>query len=159
MRYPGRNIILLHSPSIPIKAAANRPLKTCAYTKSIPFAGNDTILARGQSLPCTPAVVISTNGKPVVGLSNNSIPDPVVNWNEDMQYVLKVSIAEGCVGYDTINIKYYLGPDIYVPNASSPNGDGNNDRFRFIPVGIVSPEFFRIFNRWGQESLLLGRFP
>ena len=74
-----------------------------------------------------------------------------MNYDKDIQYLLRVSITQGCIGYDTINIKYYLGPDMYVPNAFSPNGDGVNDRFRFIPVGITSYEFFRIFNRWGEE--------
>lgn len=40
---------------------------------------------------------------------------------------------------------------MYIPNAFSPNGDGLNDRFRFIPVGIATYKFFRIFNRWGTE--------
>lgn len=116
-----------------------------------PFAGNDTILARGQPLTLHARGGDFYEWQPPAGLSNNGVPDPSVNWNEDIQYVLRVTIREGCVAYDTINIKYYLGPDIYVPNAFSPNGDGMNDRFRFIPVGITFYEFFRIFNRWGQE--------
>jgi gliding motility-associated-like protein len=74
----------------------------------------------------------------------------VVDYDKDIQYLLKVSNQQGCVGYDTLNVKYYLGPDIYVPNAFTPNGDGQNDRFRFIPVGIVQYDYFRIYDRWGQ---------
>jgi gliding motility-associated-like protein len=40
---------------------------------------------------------------------------------------------------------------MYIPNAFTPNGDGHNDRFRFIPVGIVDYKYFRIYNRWGAE--------
>jgi len=116
-----------------------------------PFAGNDTILARGQLLPLQASGGEFYEWQPAIGLSNNSIANPVVNRQEDIQYQLRVSNSQGCVGYDTINIKYYLGPDVYIPNAFSPNGDGMNDRFRFIPVGFVSYDFFRIYNRWGEE--------
>ncbi|SEW49840.1 T9SS type B sorting domain-containing protein [Chitinophaga arvensicola] len=40
-------------------------------------------------------------------------------------------------------------PDLYVPNAFTPNNDGRNDVFRLAtPHGQVLLEF-RIFNRWG----------
>jgi gliding motility-associated-like protein len=116
-----------------------------------PFAGNDTILARGQLLPLNASGGDFYEWQPSTGLSDNAIPNPLVTWDKDIQYLLKVSITQGCVAYDTINIKYYAGPEMYVPNAFSPNGDGVNDRFRFIPVGITSYDFFRIFNRWGEE--------
>ena len=44
----------------------------------------------------------------------------------------------------------YNGPTYYVPNAFSPNGDGLNDIFRPIPVGISNTQYFRIFNRYGE---------
>ncbi|SFD12239.1 gliding motility-associated C-terminal domain-containing protein [Chitinophaga sp. CF118] len=117
----------------------------------IPFAGNDTILSRGQPLQLHATGGDFYNWSPPEGLSNTGLADPMVNWNQDISYTLAVSDMQGCIGYDTIHIKYYTGPDIYVPNAFSPNGDGQNDRFRFIPVGITEYKYFRIFNRWGQE--------
>jgi gliding motility-associated-like protein len=38
-----------------------------------------------------------------------------------------------------------------MPNAFSPNGDGKNDMIRPILVGISRLDYFRIFDRWGQE--------
>lgn len=116
-----------------------------------PFAGNDTILARGQ-----PMVMQGSGGdiyswQPSDGLSDASIARPVLNYNKDISFVLRVANQQGCFGFDTVSVKYYTGPEMYIPNAFSPNGDGQNDRFRFIPVGIVTYRFFRIFNRWGQE--------
>ncbi|MCO6478909.1 MAG: gliding motility-associated C-terminal domain-containing protein, partial [Phaeodactylibacter sp.] len=42
---------------------------------------------------------------------------------------------------------------LYVPNAFSPNEDGQNDRFLPAPAAGVEPlEYeFRVFNRWGAE--------
>ena len=53
-------------------------------------------------------------------------------------------------GFDSVFVQVYNGPNYYVPNAFSPNGDGLNDIFRAIPVGIVSTDWFRVFNRFGQ---------
>ena len=38
---------------------------------------------------------------------------------------------------------------IAVPNAFSPNGDGENDELRAYAKGMGSIDF-KIFNRWGQ---------
>lgn len=46
----------------------------------------------------------------------------------------------------------------YVPNAFSPNGDGQNDKFNGTGTGIVTYKM-SIFNRWGErvfETLSLG---
>ncbi|GAA3922118.1 T9SS type B sorting domain-containing protein [Chitinophaga oryziterrae] len=115
-----------------------------------PFAGNDTIIAKGQQFQLHATGGDFYNWYPPEGLSNTGLPDPMVNWNQDITYTLKVADVQGCEGYDSIHVKYYTGPDIYVPSAFSPNGDGQNDHFRFIPVGITEYNFFRIFNRWGQ---------
>jgi gliding motility-associated-like protein len=116
-----------------------------------PFAGNDTILAKGQKLQLNASGGEFYAWSPPEGLSNISIPDPVAGGDQDVTYLLKVSNSQGCIGYDTVSVKYYAGPDIYIPTAFSPNGDGQNDQFRFIPVGITEYAYFRIFNRWGQE--------
>jgi len=117
----------------------------------VPFAGNDTIIAKGQPFQLHGQGGDHYSWSPPEGLSNAGIADPMVFQNQDVTYMLEVSNEQGCVDYDTIHIKYYTGPDIYVPNAFTPNGDGKNDRFRFIPVGITEYKYFRIYNRWGQE--------
>lgn len=115
-----------------------------------PFAGNDTILARGQTLRLQGQGGEIYNWWPPTGLTDPNVRDPILSWNDEISFVLRVSNQQGCFGYDTIHVKYYTGPQFYVPNAFSPNGDGQNDYFRFIPVGIQEYHFFRIFNRWGE---------
>ena len=56
----------------------------------------------------------------------------------------------GCSLHDSIHIIYYKGPNIYLPNAFTPNGDGRNDIFRPLVVGITTFNYFRVFNRNGQ---------
>ena len=46
-------------------------------------------------------------------------------------------------------IEIFEVPYIGVPNAFSPNGDGENDVFRIYGVGIEDVDF-RVYNRWGE---------
>ena len=53
---------------------------------------------------------------------------------------------------DTIDIRIFkTAPDIFVPTAFTPNGDGLNDEFIPVAVGISRLDYFRVFNRWGNE--------
>ena len=88
---------------------------------------------------------------PPTGLSDPDIANPVASLSNDQQYVLKVTSAEGCSATDTINITVYkVAPGLYVPNAFTPNGDGHNDIFRPIPIGMKYIKYFKVFNRDGQ---------
>lgn len=91
------------------------------------------------------------NWSPPNGLDNSNISNPVALLSKDQQYILKVSSAAGCSATDTINITVYqVKPDLFVPNAFTPNGDGKNDLFRPILIGMRSLNFFRVYNRLGQ---------
>jgi gliding motility-associated-like protein len=115
------------------------------------FAGNDTILIKDQ-----PFRLHATGGaryawSPVDGLSDPDIDTPLTLINHDITYTVTVYTEEGCFATDDIHLRFIVGPDIYVPNAFSPNGDGQNDIFRPLPVGIVHMDFFRVFDRWGKS--------
>ncbi len=115
------------------------------------FAGNDT-----NAVANVPHQLQATGGvqylwSPSFGLNNPAISNPLATLNVDsIRYVVEVKDAAGCTGYDTVWLRVYEGITYYIPNAFSPNGDGLNDIFKPIGVGIVSTSFFRIFNRYGQ---------
>jgi gliding motility-associated-like protein len=113
------------------------------------FAGNDTIIADTQPLQLQASGGIFYSWSPATGLSDPSIPDPVATLTKDMIYVLTVSSPEGCSTNDTINIKVFKGPALYVPTAFTPNGDGRNDQLKFIAAG-VTVDLFQVYNRYGQ---------
>jgi len=119
--------------------------------KVIANAGNDTAIVLGQ-----PLQLIATGGEtaqwsPIADLSNPEIASPIAMPTTSTTYYVRVSTQEGCYGFDTIEVKVFrTGPDIFVPNAFTPNGDGINDEIKPIPVGIAKIDYFRIYNRWGQ---------
>ncbi len=119
-------------------------LKTNAY------AGRDTIMTIGQSLQLYGSGGESYQWQPPTGLNDNNIAAPLAIIQGDIDYVLTAYTSIGCATSDTIHIKAYKGPTIYVPSAFTPNNDGRNDRFRAVPVGITTIYFFNVYNRFGQ---------
>jgi gliding motility-associated-like protein len=139
------------------------------------FAGNDTnaVLGVPHQLNATGAGIGGTyewSYPSGVTLTNNllanstAIFSPVAQpgtFHPETNYYLLSVVATnqaGCKAVDSIKINVFNGPAYYVPTAFTPNGDGLNDVFRPVPVGVTSPEYFRVFNRYGQVVFETSRF-
>jgi gliding motility-associated-like protein len=119
------------------------------------FAGKDTSIAINQPLQLNAADVnnlglLNYTWTPSFGLNNSSIQNPVAILNRDITYKVTAQTALGCTATDDINVKIFQGPEIYVPNAFTPNGDGVNDVIRPILIGIKELRYFSVYNRYGQ---------
>ena len=114
------------------------------------FAGNDTIAAAGQPVQLHATGGLSYSWTPAIGLSDVNISNPVAIISSTQTYFLKAFTPEGCESYDDVTVKIYKGPDIYLPNAFTPNGDTKNDLFKGIAVGIKQFNYLKVYNRWGQ---------
>jgi gliding motility-associated-like protein len=111
----------------------------------------DTIGYFGDSIKIRALSIGTTySWTPTIGLSNPDVANPSVYVMQDMVYKVLATTAAGCSGEGTFKIRAYKGPDIYVPTAFTPNGDGLNDRVRPFSVGIEHLNYFRVFDRWGQ---------
>ena len=74
----------------------------------------------------------------------------VVNPPETTCYVLRGENGYHCYDYDTVCVYVTKDYNIFIPNAFTPNEDGNNDEF--IPVGYGLSEIrLTIFDRWGTQ--------
>jgi gliding motility-associated-like protein len=114
------------------------------------YAGNDTNAVYGVPHQLFGSGGISYLWSPAGPLNNASLQTPLATLFTDTYFNVQVTDIAGCIGNDVVLVKVYKGPTYYIPNAFTPNGDGINDVFRPIPVGIKSTEYFRIYNRYGQ---------
>lgn len=122
-------------------------------------AGKDTSVVINQPLQLQ-ASIINTTGisfawYPFNYLNNPSIANPVAIISSSVDSVLfkvvATDIASGCYGTGNVVVRVYkTSPDIFIPNAFTPNGDGRNDIFKPVLIGISKLDYFTVYNRWGQ---------
>lgn len=120
-------------------------------------AGNDTSVVINQPLQFHATVNDSTatsfTWTPAIDLSDANISNPVGIYNAEdniIKYDVRATNPIGCYGETSVSVKVFkTGPDIFVPNAFTPDGPSNRI-FRPIPIGIGSLQYFRIYNRNGQ---------
>ena len=110
----------------------------------------DTIVVVNQPLQLTGTGAEVFSWSPPVGLSQTDIANPIAILSDNQQYVLKVRSAAGCSSTDTIDvIVYKVTPGLYVPSAFTPNGDGINDVFKPVPIGMKYIKYFKVYDRRG----------
>jgi gliding motility-associated-like protein len=83
---------------------------------------------------------------------NSNQQNPEHFFPKEGNYIVSLGIQNSAFFKDTITL---LSPDsclknIFVPNAFTPNGDGEND-FAFLRTINATKINFRIYNRWGEE--------
>lgn len=120
------------------------------------YAGDDTVVAKNQPvyLNAMGGANVTYNWSPALGLSNPHVENPVSTLDKDIEYTLYSITDKGCEKTTNIFIKRYVGAEIYIPNAFTPNADGNNDQLKVFPVGFKSFDFVAIYNRYGQQVFL-----
>lgn len=93
------------------------------------------------------------NWSPSIGLSNTTIANPIANPVSATTYAITVEDSNGCVSTGTVSVKVYNNNDFrlyQMPNAFTPDRNGNNDCFGVAKWGTVRIVYFEIYNRWGQ---------
>jgi gliding motility-associated-like protein len=127
-----------------------------AYTRTFKVyrmnvsAGRDTVAAMGIPIQLNATQGYQYVWTPGIYLNKDTIANPLATLSKDQLFNVTFTNKEGCIKYDEIKVKVYLGPDVYVPNAFTPNKDGRNDLLKVVPVGCTL-QYFKIFNRWGQQ--------
>jgi gliding motility-associated-like protein len=120
----------------------------------IAFAGHDTTVTGDEPLQLNASGGENYQWSPALFINNVAIPNPVIRLNnliDSIVYHLKVTTTDGCIGEDDIRIVVFkTGPQIFVPDAFTPNHDGKNDGLYPVLVGMKQLNSFRVFNRLGQ---------
>lgn len=123
-------------PIIPLTATAD---------DYILLAGNSTLL---HALPNGYTYVWT----PPLTLDDPNLQDPLATPTSTTTYT--VSILENPCRTATVTIEVVdalcFDPYIFIPNAFTPNGDGENDLLYVRGVSITEM-LFRVYNRWGEK--------
>ncbi len=87
---------------------------------------------------------------PQAGLSCTDCLSPIASSTETTLYTVTATDTNGCSVTTSVTVFVNDNFRVALPNIFSPNGDGNNDDFRFYTFGAEVTEV-RIFNRWGAQ--------
>jgi gliding motility-associated-like protein len=75
---------------------------------------------------------------------------PIASPKKPETYVVTVTGQDGCKARDSVNVGIICKEvNVRIPEAFTPNGDGNNDRFVILGIGAV--EHLVIYDRWGVK--------
>ncbi|MCF0207198.1 MAG: PKD domain-containing protein, partial [Bacteroidales bacterium] len=85
-------------------------------------------------------------------LNDNLIFNPIATPKENTIFMVEFRDSNNCIATDTVFVKVLevicRDPYIFVPNAFSPNNDGQNDFFKpFYPFNLVTELYFAVFDR------------
>jgi len=119
-------------------------------------AGEDQTIDLGFSTDLQ--TVVTPFARPVVYtwsspdfLDCSDCSDPTAMPFVSMPFIVTITDGTGCTALDSIFITVNPNRPVFVPNAFSPNFDGNNDNFTIFggPAAVIITEL-RIFDRWGN---------
>ncbi len=120
------------------------------YSSSASIINDSIIAASGEPVQLNATGGISYEWLPADGLNNNTIANPVATNTENREYIVRAYTPAGCDSYDTLLVRIFNGPEIYVPSAFNPLSTVGNHLFRAIPVGISRFKYLIVYNRVGQ---------
>ncbi len=95
-------------------------------------------------------IVWSTNSA-VEAPDTNTFLTYVRPW-QTTTYFVNAENEFGCTGEGNVTVFVEKTLPVYVPSAFSPNGDGENDRFKvYTGPGVEKILAVRVFSRWGGQ--------
>jgi len=116
-------------------------------------AGPDQRLVAGSTaqLRATGTDIATYKWWPGETLSCTECFNPVASMTTMTTYNIDVASSHGCRASDSVTILLYCdNSQVFIPNAFTPNGDGENDIFYPRGMGLKTIKTFRVYNRWGQ---------
>ena len=129
-------------PSIPSEIEVNRPATTTLLPIVVSGTATSYKWVWAEKLTCYDCA------------------SPVASTVSTTQYQVQVKNENSCTDTAVITIKTFTNSVINIPNAFTPDGNGQNDIFYVIGTrDIKQVKDFSIFNRWGQKVFQSSNVP
>ena len=115
-------------------------------------AGNTVFVLKGNTATLQPAVsdpAVTYLWAPNINISSTTEKNPVITADVSRTYTLTVTDVRGCVSSDEVNV--IVSPEITIPNAFTPNGDGVNDQWNIRGLVAYQQATVDVFDRNGQK--------
>lgn len=132
-----------------INGCKNSKSTTLGYTpKAVkPFIGEDKTICNGD------VVELNAGNSYTLYRWQDGTTTSVYSAISAGIYIITVTDNNGCESMDTVQISLRDDCDfkLVMPTAFSPNGDGANETYKPVYVGIPTSFEMRIFNRWGEK--------
>ncbi|WP_183574592.1 PKD-like domain-containing protein [Mucilaginibacter sp. X5P1] len=115
-------------------------------------AGGIRYVLRGHTITLDPVVSetdVTYLWSPNIDINNATSKNPVITGDIDRSYTLAVTDSLGCVTYAQTQI--IVSPELVIPNAFTPNGDGINDYWDIKGLVAYTNAIIDVFNRYGAK--------
>ncbi|MCB0528998.1 MAG: gliding motility-associated C-terminal domain-containing protein [Saprospiraceae bacterium] len=100
------------------------------------------------------------NWTPSLGLSDVSVAEPTITAVNSQLYVVQITDEDGCVAFDTVQIRVSKNRPVYFPNVFGPDKPYPNDHFTgFAGPAVEQISLLRIYDRWGGLIYERSDFP
>ena len=131
-----------------VSISVSRPIADFIINPSTTFTGKDVHLQYSGSNDVTDFVWLIENANKTI--SNDK--DPIVQFMKVGKPRIKLVVKNslGCTDSLVKDILVSLDAGVLIPNAFSPNGDGQYDILKIIVPESISSYRFTVFNRWGN---------
>ena len=115
-------------------------------------AGGTRYVLRGSKITLTPTVsdpAVKYLWTPKIDINDNTVKNPVIIGDQDLTYTLLVTDSLGCTSTSSMNV--VVSPQLNVPNAFTPNGDGINDQWNVVGLIAYYNATIDVFDRYGSK--------
>lgn len=128
-----------------------------SYIPPLDAIVSDGTIYEGQTVQITSTVYATGTytWTPPTGLSSTSISNPTATPPvSSITYFVEYVDSNGCDNRDSVNIVVKevlcIEPELFIPNAFTPNDDGKNDLL-YVRGNTIKELLLRVYNRWGEK--------
>jgi len=113
-------------------------------------AGEDQFMVEGGFAQLEASGAATYTWVPAEFLTDSSIYNPSAFPEDTTVYYVTGVDANGCENVDSMTVFVLEQTLVASPTAFTPNGDGLNDTYHPILIGLGEITYFAIYNRWGD---------